>query len=399
MRSRDRADGKNPRYSILPRNCVHEAQEDFSFMNDKSVMLIRNSHTFEEDSCQQQMEDVHANADTMAEFFHFKQTSKQMSKEDVKTTKQQLQQQGLEDDSSITKEIEDDDIHKVGIDKASQILEDTKSDSGSNSDFNSDSVSILDLNSTAILDAKTNSDANFNGSHGKLDEEAKDIAVNDEVIFENADGIEFYHGDCQAISQFGSQADDVNVEVEDVQQNANLMSKMDPIYFVLSIQFVIWQEHVLYYYAVCLQDQFVSKMFWKIRLDSKRNFEDFEQVYDLEECHWQISNENSYSKLDANAYVVLDTELQTEFGLWIQNLWQMENERLVAKMEELKNKSNGIEVSAWGLSKWKPELSSGILEPGRNLAGGVESDVEKQAYPNFVAERALETDAEGVTRE
>ncbi|MCO5575123.1 hypothetical protein L7F22_028920 [Adiantum nelumboides] len=44
-------------------------------------------------------------------------------------------------------------------------------------------------------------------------------------------------------------------------------------------------------------------------------------------------------------------ELQTEFGLHIWNVWQMENERLVAKMEELKNKSKGIEVSAWGLSR------------------------------------------------
>ncbi|MCO5573203.1 hypothetical protein L7F22_026970 [Adiantum nelumboides] len=39
-------------------------------------------------------------------------------------------------------------------------------------------------------------------------------------------GAEFYHGDCQAICQVGNQADDVNVEVEDAQQNADLMSKM-----------------------------------------------------------------------------------------------------------------------------------------------------------------------------
>ncbi|MCO5597717.1 hypothetical protein L7F22_051798 [Adiantum nelumboides] len=57
------------------------------------------------------MEDVHANADIMVEFCHFKRTSKQISKEDVKTAKQQLQQQGSKDDSSITEEIEDDDIH------------------------------------------------------------------------------------------------------------------------------------------------------------------------------------------------------------------------------------------------------------------------------------------------
>ncbi|KAI5066371.1 hypothetical protein GOP47_0018995, partial [Adiantum capillus-veneris] len=74
-------------------------------------MLIGNSHTFEEDSCQQQMEDVHANVDIMEKFCHFKQTSKQMSKEHVKRAKQQLQQQGPEDDSSITEEIKDDDIH------------------------------------------------------------------------------------------------------------------------------------------------------------------------------------------------------------------------------------------------------------------------------------------------
>ncbi|MCO5581063.1 hypothetical protein L7F22_034939 [Adiantum nelumboides] len=234
--------------SILPRKCVHEAREDYSFLIDRSVMLIGNSHTFEEDRCQQ-MEDVHANADIMAEFCQFKRTSKKMSKEDVETAKQQLQQQGLEDDSSITEEIEG-----------------------------------------AILDAKTNSDANFNGSRGKLDEDnkyvgvdrilmykgneeeypkcqilvqiqipiqigiqiqtkmqmqiqiltvleipqwmlrkAKDIAANDEVIFENADGAAFYHGDCQAICQVGSQADDVNVEVMDVQQNADLILNSDTV--------------------------------------------------------------------------------------------------------------------------------------------------------------------------
>ncbi|KAI5070018.1 hypothetical protein GOP47_0014361 [Adiantum capillus-veneris] len=78
--------------SILPRKCVHEAHEDYSFFTDRSVMLIGNSHTFEEDSCQQQMEDVYANADIMAEFCHFKRTLKQMSKEDVKRAKKQLQQ-------------------------------------------------------------------------------------------------------------------------------------------------------------------------------------------------------------------------------------------------------------------------------------------------------------------
>ncbi|MCO5577477.1 hypothetical protein L7F22_031310 [Adiantum nelumboides] len=454
------------------------------------------------------MEVVHANADIMAEFCHFKRTSKQMSKEDVKRAKQQLQQQGPEDDSSMTEEIEDDDNH-IGIYKASQTLEDAECDSDSNSNFNSDSVSILDLNSNANLDAKTNSDANFHGSRGKLDEEkAKDIAINDEVIFGNADGAEFYHGDCQAICQFGSQAVDVDVEVEDVQQNANLMSKyvqhakwiLEKTFFGIedfcqnlqrsylmmydvpgiqhnqrsvvqdldhgkvkkriqedfqelarevakdqefhskafkgvilmtniqfnfgdvlvvessadfiglwstlgqngsdilclkSIQLVVWQEHVLYYYAVCLQDQFVSKMFWKIRLDSKRNS--------------QISNANSYSKSDADAYAYSDTELnavksrvvEREWNIAgeIWNVWQMQNERLVAKMEEMKNKSKGTEVSAWGLSKWKPKLSSGILEPDRNLTAGAESDMEKQVDSDFVAEKAVEIDAEGVAGE
>ncbi|MCO5575122.1 hypothetical protein L7F22_028919 [Adiantum nelumboides] len=157
---------------------AHEAQEDYSFMTDQSVMLIGNSHTFEEDSCRQQMEDVHVNADIMAKFFHFKWTSKQMSKEDVKIAKQQLQQQGPEDGSSRTEEIEDDDIH-IGMDKASQILEDVECDSDSNLHFNSDSVSILDLDSIAIFNAKTNLDANFNGSRGKLDEERSELMMYD----------------------------------------------------------------------------------------------------------------------------------------------------------------------------------------------------------------------------
>ncbi|MCO5569939.1 hypothetical protein L7F22_023653 [Adiantum nelumboides] len=225
--------------SILPRKCVHEAQEDYSFLIDPSVMFIGNSHTFEEDNCQQ-MKDVYANADIMAEFCHFKRTSKQMSKADAKTAKQQLQRQGSKDDSSITEEIENDDVHigniedKFLVDKASQILEDVECDSDSNSNFTSDSVSILDLDSIAILDAKINSDANFNGSRGKLDEEAKDIATNDEVIFGNAAGAKFYHGNCQVNCQVGNQADDVNVEVEDVRQNADLMSKFRVLLRILN---------------------------------------------------------------------------------------------------------------------------------------------------------------------
>ncbi|MCO5548680.1 hypothetical protein L7F22_002139 [Adiantum nelumboides] len=235
--------------SILPRKCIHEAREDYSFLIDQSVMLIGNSHTFEEDNCQQ-MEDLHANADIMVEFCQ--KDFKANVKRGCQNSQATLQRQGPKDDSSITEEIEDDDVH-IGIDKASQILKDAEYDSDSNSNFNLDSVSILDLDSAAILDAKTNSDANFNGTCGKLDEESKsegvdrtlmykgneeeypkcqwmlqkanDIAANDEVIFGNAHGAEFCHGNCQAIFQVGNQADDVNVEVEDVHQNADLMSK------------------------------------------------------------------------------------------------------------------------------------------------------------------------------
>ncbi|MCO5576831.1 hypothetical protein L7F22_030651 [Adiantum nelumboides] len=171
-----------------------------------------------------------------------------------------------------------------------------------------------------------------------------------------------------------------------------------------SIQLVVWQEQISYYYAACLQDQFVSKMFSKIKLDSKRNSEDFEQVYDLEECHWQISNANSYSESDADAYADSNTvksgaakkeqnvaggvkvavgiqalqkdlksksriaELQMEFGLQIWNVWQMEN-------------------------------GSGVLERDQNLATAAESDVKKQAGSDFVVEKAMETYAEEVAEE
>ncbi|MCO5560859.1 hypothetical protein L7F22_014479 [Adiantum nelumboides] len=70
---------------------------------------------------------------------------------------------------------------------------------------------------------------------------------------------------------------------------------------------------------------------------------------------------------------------------------KIENERLVAEMEEMKKNHKEIEDS---LSKLKEELSSGLLKPDQNLAVEAESDVEKQADPNFVAEKAVETDAE-----
>ncbi|MCO5596280.1 hypothetical protein L7F22_050341 [Adiantum nelumboides] len=218
--------------------------------NRAGVMLIGNSHTFEEDNCQQ-IEDGHANADIMAEFCHFKRTSKQMSKEDVETTKQQLQRQESEDDSNITEEIEDDDVH-IRIDKASQILEDAECDSDSTSDFNSDSVSILDLDSIANLDVKTNSDANFNGSRGKLDEEES------------------------------------------------------------------------------------------------------------------VKRENEALKA--------------------------ENEHLIADLQEMRTNPKEIEES---MSKLKAELSRGVWEPDRNLAAEVESNVEKQADPDFLVEKAVKPKAEG----
>ncbi|MCO5584643.1 hypothetical protein L7F22_038574 [Adiantum nelumboides] len=425
--------------------------EDYSFTTDQSIMLIGNSHTFEEDSCQQQMEDLHANAHIMVEFCHFKRTSKQMSKEDAKIAKQQLQQQGLEDDSSIMKEIEDDDIY-IG---------------NSNLDFNSDSVSILDLDSTAILDAKTNSDADFNGSRGKLDEERLELmmydipriqhiqrsvdqvpdhgkvkkriqedfqelargqnplhdsfrnldqkefsaikfiqedstkeffAINEQAVLSNNKtqifAIRFVQEDFMKI---GVKLDEVHqnmfltkcyyvqilegkvklqesllayysdrrsqmafqtfmsrfVEVaegwefhfeafKDVILMTNVQFNFGDVLVVesgadltglwstlgqngsdilcfKSIQLVVWQEHVLYYYAVCLQDQFVSKMFWKIRLDSKTNFE--VELSSVTRVQSILINRlvsfyfkaNSYAESDADAYANFDAGFVADF--------------------------------------------------------------------------------------
>ncbi|MCO5586483.1 hypothetical protein L7F22_040423 [Adiantum nelumboides] len=71
---------------------------------------------------------------------------------------------------------------------------------------------------------------------------------------------------------------------------------------------------------------------------------------------------------------------------------KIENERLVAEMKEMRNNRKEIEDN---LSKLKADLSSGLLEPDQNLAMEAESDVEKQANVNFVAEKAVETDAKG----
>ncbi|MCO5548998.1 hypothetical protein L7F22_002464 [Adiantum nelumboides] len=92
-----------------------------------------------------------------------------------------------------------------------------------------------------------------------------------------------------------------------------------------SIQLVVWQEQVLYYYAVCLQDHFVSKMFWKIRLHSKRNS--------------QISDAKSYSKLDSDAYA--DLEVVKSIAL-----------------EREQNVAGGVEV-AIGIQDLQKDLKSG----------------------------------------
>ncbi|MCO5551181.1 hypothetical protein L7F22_004678 [Adiantum nelumboides] len=543
----------------LPLECAHRVETEYPLLKlmlvlslvneiyyseEKQIIHIEdvvlgNQRPFEEvdnDNCQQQMEDVHANADIMAEFYHFKRTSKQMSKEDVKTAKQQLHQQGPKDDNIITEKIEDDDIH-IGIDKASQILEDAECDSGSNLDFNSDSVSNLDLDSTAILDTKTNLDANFNGSCGKLDEEnkyegidrallykgheeeypkcqilvqiqieiqvqeemqmqiqilkvleipqwmlrkAKDIAVNNEVIFGNIDGAEFYHGiqhNQRSVLQVLDHGKVKKRIQEDFQELARDQSPLHNSFINLdrkefpAIKF-IQEDSIEECFAINEQAvlsnnrtnifaiRFVQEDFMKIEakldevhqnmfltkcydihiLEGKAFMSHFVEVAKDQEFHSEafkdvilmpnvqlnfgyvlvvgfdtIQDQSNRKERNVAGGVEVAVGIQdlqndlksgnwiakwqTEFGLRIWNVWQMENERLVAEMEELKNKSMGIEVSAWGLRKWKSELSSGVLEPNWNLAVGAESDVEKQVDPNFVAKKAVETDAKGVAGE
>ncbi|MCO5592481.1 hypothetical protein L7F22_046484 [Adiantum nelumboides] len=71
---------------------------------------------------------------------------------------------------------------------------------------------------------------------------------------------------------------------------------------------------------------------------------------------------------------------------------KIENERLVAEMEEMRNNRKEIEDM---LSKLKAKLRSGYLEPDRSLAMEAEMDVEKQADPDFVVEKAMEPEVEG----
>ncbi|MCO5547904.1 hypothetical protein L7F22_001358 [Adiantum nelumboides] len=206
-----------------------------------------------------------------------------------------------------------------------------------------------------------------------LVEIAKDIAANDELIFGNADKAEFYHGHCQAIFQFGSQADDVNVEVEDVQQNADRKVAEDQ-----EIYFEAFKDVIL---MTTIQFNFGDVLIVESGAD----------LIGL----WSTLGQNG-----SDILCFKSIQLVTEFGLRTRNVLHIENERLGAKMEELKNKSKGIKVSAWGLSKWKPELSSGVLEPDRNSADSWSGiGCEKQLDPDFVAEKAMETNAEGVVGE
>ncbi|MCO5581187.1 hypothetical protein L7F22_035065 [Adiantum nelumboides] len=399
--------------SILPWKCVHEAQENYVFLIDQSVMLIGNSHTFEEDDCLQ-MEDVHANADIMVEFCHFKQTSKQMSKADVETAKQQLQRQGLEDDNSITEEIEDDDVH-IGIDKESQILEDVEYDSDSNLDFNSDSVSILDLDTTAILDAKTNSDANFNGSRGKLDEEwmlqkTKDIAANDGVIFGNADGAEFYHGNCQAICQVRNQADDVNMEVEDVQQNANLriqhnQRSVDQVLDHGKVKRQIQEDFQELargiYDLIFLIGRILSKfMTWSgvIELDVVKSGAVKKEWNVAGRVEVAVGIQDLQKDLKSKSRI-LELELQTKLQTKLENAvlqGQGMTCIIVADPDADVFKQEVLEYAQKIKESSKRENEALKIDNERlELAVEVESNVESQADPDFVAEKPVEADAEG----
>ncbi|MCO5570343.1 hypothetical protein L7F22_024062 [Adiantum nelumboides] len=262
----------------------------------------------------------------------------------------------------------------------------------------------------------------------KLVEIAKDIVANDDVIFGNADGAEFYYGYCQAICQFGSQADDVNVAVEDVQQNADLMSNNQRSVVQVSeygkVKKLIQEDfQELASGQNPLHNSFINldqKEFSAIKFIQEESKEKFFAINERAILGLQ-GEVDEYVELNAVKSKAVEkeqnvaggvevaigiqdlwkdlksesriAELQMEFGLRIRNVWQMENERLVAKMEELKNKSKGIKVSSWGLSKWKSELSSGVSKPDQNLASGVKLDVEKQMDLDFVAEKAVETDA------
>ncbi|MCO5577908.1 hypothetical protein L7F22_031743 [Adiantum nelumboides] len=126
---------------------------------------------------------------------------------------------------------------------------------------------------------------------------------------------------------------------------------------------------------------------------------------DMERAALQNQGITGILVVDSNVDALKKELLEYAQEMWNESIrreneaLKMENGRLVAEMEELKNKSKGTEVVAWGLSKWKPELSSGVLEPDQNLAAGAESKVEKQEDPDVVAEKAVEADAKEVAGE
>ncbi|MCO5571907.1 hypothetical protein L7F22_025656 [Adiantum nelumboides] len=220
----------------LPLECAHRVEMEYPLLKLMSVLSLVNEIYYLEEKQIIHIEDVvHKNQRPFEEA------------DNVRNGQVDSRMNGLVMDRERNEEEEVIDLLLGSIENVCRITnEDSKQEEfqkldDSNSDFNSDSVSILDLDSTAILDAKTNSDANFNGSRGKLDEENKYERVDRALLYKGHEqeypkcqilvqihipnGAEFYHGYCQAICQFGIQDDDVNVEVEDVQQNADLMSK------------------------------------------------------------------------------------------------------------------------------------------------------------------------------
>ncbi|MCO5608936.1 hypothetical protein L7F22_063154 [Adiantum nelumboides] len=126
----------------------------------------------------------------------------------------------------------------------------------------------------------------------------------------------------------------------------------------------------------------------------KVSWKDFE---DLDSKQWvdglKTAMDEQFKELDEKVVAVT-----TENVLLINRLSplakmkKIENERLVAEMQEMRKNRKEIKDS---LSKLKAEFSSGLLESNRNLAAEMESNVEKQADPDFVVEKVGEPETEG----
>ncbi|MCO5612822.1 hypothetical protein L7F22_067093 [Adiantum nelumboides] len=335
----------------------------------------------------------------------------------------------------------------------------------SNSDFNLESISILDVDSTALLDAKTNLDANFNESCGKLDEERS------KLMMYNILGIQHNQRSVVQVSNHGKVKKLIQEDFQGLARGQNPLhnsfinsdQKEFPVIkfiqedsteevFAINEQVVLSNNRTKIFAMRFVQEEFVkigakldevhqnmflTRCYYAHIFEGKVKIQESvlacysdrrsQMAFQAFMSHFVEVTEDQEFHTEAFKDVILMTNVHFNFGYGLVvessadliGLWSTlglnRSDMLCFKSIQLvvwqsmfytimqdggvEEKSKGTEVTAWGRSKWKPEKSGSILKPNPNLVAGAELDVAKQADLDFVVEKALETDAEGVAGE